>query len=265
MSRTEDGIEDISRAYELYIVTSVFLAATVITTAARIGTKLAFGVRLGTDDRLIILGSVCNNKSNNEKIENGKFLLTGMKALNVVADACDYKATASGFGRHAVFLSEDQLIQAAKYSQLAVGIAIWAIGIIKLSVCFFLLNLIRGTHKRFRWAIYGMIVLNVGFTLVGAILWGTQARPLARLWDPRIHGTSNSAQEFLVMVYIVYAYGCFTDILYALSPVYFLWSVQLKWDKKLPIMLITGCAILYVFISSSLLIARLGMLTSLSA
>jgi hypothetical protein len=247
MPQIKEGIEDVSRAYELYIVTSVFLAATVITTAARIGTKLAFRVRLGIDDWLIILGSVCDNKMKNKNIA-----LTDIKALNVVADAFDYKATASGFGRHAMFLSEDELIQAAKYSQLAVGIAIWAIGIIKLSVCFFLLNLIRGTHKRFRWGIYGMIVLNVSFSLVGAILWGTQARPLARLWDPRIPGTVNSAQEFLVMVYIVYAYGCFTDILYALSPVYFLWSVQLKWNKKLPIMLITGCAVLYVFASPSL-------------
>lgn len=252
MPQTKDGIEDVSRASELYIVTSVFLAATVITTIARIVTKLAFRVRLGIDDLLIVIGSVCDNKTMEEKMMHQNIALTGLKALNVVADGFDYKATASGFGRHAVFLSEDELIQAAKYSQLAVGIAIWAIGFIKLSVCFFLLNLIRGTHKRFRWAIYGMIALNVGFTLTGAILWGTQARPLARLWDPRIPGTSNSVQEFLVMVYIVYAYGCFTDILYALSPVYFLWSVQLKWNKKLPILLITGCAILYVFASPSL-------------
>ncbi|KAF3393250.1 hypothetical protein DPV78_009597 [Talaromyces pinophilus] len=83
MPQIKDGIDDVSRAYELYIVTSVFLTSTVITTAARIGTKLAF------------------------------------RALNVVADAFDYKATASSFGRHAMFLSEDELIQAAKFSQLA--------------------------------------------------------------------------------------------------------------------------------------------------
>lgn len=145
-----------------------------------------------------------------------------------------------------MFLSEDDLIQAAKYSQLAVGVANWAIGVVKLSVCFFLLNLIRGTHKRFRWAIYVMIFLTFSFTLIGACLWGTQARPLAKLWDPRIPGTRGSTEDFLIVVYIVYAFGCFTDVFYALSPVYFLWSVQLEWRKKLPILLLTGCAMLWV-------------------
>lgn len=161
-----------------------------------------------------------------------------------MADCFDYKATASGFGRHAIFLTEDELIEAAKYSQLAVGVANWAIGVVKLSVCFFLLNLIRGTHKKFRWAIYVMIALTFSFTLIGAILWGTQARPLAKLWDPRIPGTRGSTQDFLDVVYIVYAFGCFTDVFYALSPVYFLWSVQLEWKKKLPILLLTGVAML---------------------
>jgi hypothetical protein len=114
MPQIKDGIDDVSRAYELYIVTSVFLTATVITTAARIGTKLAFRVQSGIDDWLIILGSVCDNKMKNKNIA-----LTDIKALNVVADAFDYKATASGFSRHVMFLSGDELIQAAKYSQLA--------------------------------------------------------------------------------------------------------------------------------------------------
>lgn len=52
-------------------------------------------------------------------MKNKNISLTNIKALNVVADAFDYKATASSFGRHAMFLSEDELIQAAKYSQLA--------------------------------------------------------------------------------------------------------------------------------------------------
>ncbi|CRG83866.1 hypothetical protein PISL3812_01222 [Talaromyces islandicus] len=227
MPQVKDGVEDVSRAYVLYIITTIFTAATFITTTARIGTKLKCKLRLGIDDWLIMLGA----------------------ALNIVADGFDYKATASGFGRHSVFLSEADLIEAAKYSQLAVGVANWSIGVVKLSVCFFLLNLIRGTHKRFRWAIYGMIALTFSFTLIGAILWGTQARPLAKLWDPRIPGTRGSTEDFLIVVYIVYAFGCFTDVFYALSPVYFLWSVQLEWKKKLPILLLTGCGILVVVVA----------------
>jgi hypothetical protein len=163
-----------------------------------------------------------------------------------VANGFDYKATASGFGRHARFLTIDEEVEAVKCAQLAVGIANWAICAVKLSICFFLLGIIRGTHKYYRWAIYALIAVTSITAFVGSVLWGTQARPLAKLWDPRIPGTRVSPEGFLVIVYVVYAFGCFTDIFYALSPVYFLWSVQLDWKKKFPILMLTGCGILYV-------------------
>lgn len=164
--------------------------------------------------------------------------------LNLVANGFDYKATISGFGRHSRFLTIDEEIEAVKCAQLAVGIANWAIWAVKLSVCFFLLSIMRSVYSYYKWAVYTLIAITSSTALVGSILWGTQAQPLAKLWDPRIPGTRVSPEHFLIIVYVVYAFGCFTDIFYALSPLYFLWSVRLDWKKKLPIVLLTGCGIL---------------------
>lgn len=167
-----------------------------------------------------------------------------LQVLNLIANGFNYKATLSGFGRHTAFLTIDEEVEAVKCAQLAVIIANWAIWAVKLSVCFFLLNIMRSVHNHFRWAIYSLIITTSITALLASILWGTQAQPIAKLWDPRIDGTRVSPAHFLIIVYVVYAFGCFTDIFYALSPLYFLWSVQLDWKKKLPIVLLTGCGLL---------------------
>jgi hypothetical protein len=68
MPQVKDGVEDVDRAYVLYIITTIFTAGTLITTTARIGTKLKCKLRLGIDDWLIMLGAVCKKqKMNNNK------------------------------------------------------------------------------------------------------------------------------------------------------------------------------------------------------
>lgn len=53
--------------------------------------------------------------------------LARLQCLNLVGNAFDYIATASGFERHSQFLASDKLIQAVKYTQLAVIVAIIAL------------------------------------------------------------------------------------------------------------------------------------------
>ena len=104
----------------------------------------------------------------------------------------DYIATASGFGRHSKFLTSDELIQAVKYAQLAVIVAIIALWAVKVSICFFLLGIIKGTHVRFAWFIRILMGFTTAITFVATLLWGLQAHPLAKLWDPKIPGTRDS-------------------------------------------------------------------------
>ncbi|OKL64264.1 hypothetical protein UA08_00938 [Talaromyces atroroseus] len=225
MSESID-LPDVNRGYELYITITVFTVMIVLTTTARVIIKLYFRYRLGIDDWFIVLGTL----------------------LNLMANGFDYKATLSGFGRHAQFLTVDEQVNAIKYSQLAVAVANWAIWAVKLSVCFFLLSIVRDIYQYYNWAVYALISMTSITALVGSILWGTQAHPLAKLWDPRIHGTRATPEHFLIIVYVVYAFGCFTDVFYALSPLHFLWSARLDWRKKLPIILLTGCGILVLIV-----------------
>ena len=41
-------------------------------------------------------------------------------------------------------------------------------------------------------------------------------------------------------------FGVITDLLYSLSPVYFLWKVKIKTKTKITILALTGSGLLYV-------------------
>ena len=101
-------------------------------------------------------------------------------------------------------MTSDELIEAVKYAQLAVIVAILALWAVKVSICFFLLEIIQGTHVRFAWLIRMLMGFTTATTFIAALLWGLQAKPLAKLWDPRIPGTRDSAEGFLITDYVYY-------------------------------------------------------------
>jgi ABC-type transport system involved in cytochrome c biogenesis permease subunit len=116
----------------------------------------------------------------------------------------EYYALEKGLGRHSQFIPLDSLVSALKYMQLGVLMAALAIWSIKISVCFFLLALLRDTNKRFRQFLWALMFFTTVTTFIGLLLWGLQARPLERLWDPRVKGTRGSSHDYLKVVYVFY-------------------------------------------------------------
>ncbi|TGO77631.1 hypothetical protein BELL_0097g00030 [Botrytis elliptica] len=221
------SIPNESRSGELYAVIIVVTILLIITTTARVITKWKHGLKYTWDDYLIVLGTL----------------------LNLVGNAFDLVAIKSGFGRHEQYLHPLALITCAKYSQLAVCIAGLAICAIKCSVCFFLLNIIKGTHRRFTISIYILLAFTVVSSFISLLLWGLQATPIEKLWDPRVKGTKVSGKRFLAVVYIFYAFGVFTDVVYSLSPIYFLWNIKIDLQRKLTILALTGSGLLLTIVA----------------
>lgn len=87
-----------------------------------------------------------------------------------------------GFGRHAIYV-RPTLIEAAKYGLLAEMLGVIATFLIKVSVCLFVLRLIRGTHPKIRMILWGLIVIQFGVAFVTDVLYGTACRPFKKLWD----------------------------------------------------------------------------------
>jgi len=54
----ETAVQDVSRSYEIYITIAVTMSVLVLTTVLRVFGKLKYGLSLGWDDYLMVLGTV---------------------------------------------------------------------------------------------------------------------------------------------------------------------------------------------------------------
>ncbi|KAF2794308.1 hypothetical protein K505DRAFT_224421, partial [Melanomma pulvis-pyrius CBS 109.77] len=157
---------DENKGSDIVILTTVFTVLIILSTGGRIATKLCCKVKLRVEDYLIILAL----------------------AFNLTCNALEYLAVEAGFGRHLQFLPRNQELTFRKWGQYAILFACLALWAVKISICFFMLSLIRGVHERARWVIWGLIVITTTTSACQAVFWGTQARPLKKLWEPQIPG-----------------------------------------------------------------------------
>ena len=196
-------LEHANRSSGLYSTITVCLFAIVTTTILRIAAKVKYRIPFRWDDWFMVLGTVkLSFDQSFPLLQQTPSSLIPSKCINVVANAFNYKATASGFGRHPEYLTFDELVTTDKYLQLSVCLAVFANCAIKMSICFFLLGIIKGTHVVFVRLIWIVMAIVTATTFIGTLLWGLQAKPLPKLWDPNVHGTRDSPEGFLVMVYV---------------------------------------------------------------
>lgn len=108
--------------------------------------------------------------------------------MNLTCNAVEYKAIKLGFGRHLQFLTREQEQPIRMWNQFGILFANLAIWAVKMSICFFILALIRGTHHRSQWIIHGLIAMTCLAHGCQTIVWACQARPLEKLWHPEVPG-----------------------------------------------------------------------------
>lgn len=112
----------------------------------------------------------------------------------------EIQSVQSGFGRHLQFLTREQALTIRRFSQyniLFANISLWAV---KISVCFFILALIQGVHRRTTWIVYALIAITTTASTCQGIFWGLQASPLRKLWEPDIPGEVKSVKTLVTSI-----------------------------------------------------------------
>lgn len=82
----------------------------------------------------------------------------------------------------------------AQFAILFAGLALWST---KISICFFILALIRRTHKYMRYTAYALMAITSTTSIIQIVLWSLQARPLEKLWNPTVPGTFASKKQLV--------------------------------------------------------------------
>ncbi|KAI1847206.1 hypothetical protein JX265_011882 [Neoarthrinium moseri] len=201
------------------------------------------------------------------------FMLKGFQAddwLMLVAQAnytisCGFilRGVYYGVGRHNKSLDQYDEIQALKYQALATATYIANMMFIKLSIGIFLLRL--ATQKRYRYAIYGSIVIVSIWSIV-LFFWNLfQCHPFEAQWDYTILQNDPtafcvSADQIVSAAYALSVMTILSDWFYALIPIPIVWSVKMTNQAKATVIVILS---LGVFASIATLI-RLKFLADLT-
>lgn len=154
----------------------------------------------------------------------------GQQIVNDVDCVFNVMAGFAGAGRlqRDPVLTIDRRVQMQKYLFVGQILNIYAMFLVKLSICAYLLAL--NFSKLYRRMIWGTLVFVVVFNFVfpSVSLWGL-CRPLASRWDTRI----TNKVCWPVTVRIAFGYmqsvsNIMTDLMYATAPIVYLRQVQLR-------------------------------------
>ena len=110
--------------------------------------------------------------------------------------------TKYGMGRHYEYIlpTMPNFIETFVIGEIGFHIAI---GLLRISICKFVLRLTQGTHPRTRIALYITLSLNGAVTLAAVFIIGFQCQPLRKTWNPMIEGTCINHQIFTNIMSVV--------------------------------------------------------------
>ncbi|KAI1357429.1 hypothetical protein F5Y08DRAFT_324353 [Xylaria arbuscula] len=228
----DPDLPDISIGQSIVVADAIFSVLILVSTGTRIISRLYSQAPFGIDNYMIIIGL----------------------AFNLTTNALEFLSVHEGFGRHLQFLTDAQERSVRKYSQYNILFAVLSLWAIKISICFFILGLIKDTHNRSKWVLYGLVIVTTIGSVVQIIFWGTQATPLEKLWNPEVPGTYANPETLVITISTFTAIFSITDLFYAVAPIYFFGRLQMNLKKKLVILGLTGSG-LVVFVFSIVRVA----------
>ncbi|KAL9123976.1 MAG: hypothetical protein Q9217_006649, partial [Psora testacea] len=105
---------------------------------------------------------------------------------NVVFGAVvNQKQVEYGFGRHLVYV-KSTAVDIVKWTIIAEIQSYSAVLLVKLSVCLFILRVIKGTHRNIAKFIYVLMVLMTTLALAAMLTDALQCFPLEKAWRPKL-------------------------------------------------------------------------------
>lgn len=148
-----------------------------------------------------------------------------------------------GAGKHIQYIDPDDFATGYKLNFISQPIYLFAIGLVKISVGFFLLRIaVRPLYRRI---IIGIMAFMAFYTTGCFFTLILQCTNLAVQWDHTVKATCWSAYTIKTLSYVNVSLNILTDLLFSvIIPVPLLWSVQMNKRQKSSLMCILGLGVL---------------------
>lgn len=127
-----------------------------------------------------------------------------LQAIAVIGVGVNTPMVLHGFGRHAYYLTMDQVVEARmynQYSQLQNIVGVW---LLKISVCIFLLRIVGIAHTNFRRFLWLLMGVNTAVNGALFIIWFLQCNPVYATWDLRVPASEKTCLPSSAVVGVAY-------------------------------------------------------------
>ncbi|MCJ1345400.1 hypothetical protein MMC31_003607 [Peltigera leucophlebia] len=161
------------------------------------------------------------------------YFILGSLVSGGVSLALYVKLFLSGMGRHVYCLSIEQVLDVAKWVLLSeVGVAT-TLGLLKISVCLFVLRVVDKARKGIAKAIWLLIYFVALTHILQLIIYLVQCRPLAAVWSTKVKGRCFSTHIVYMFAYLNYGIEMFTDVVCIGIVIYITHSLKMKRRTKI--------------------------------
>lgn len=110
----------------------------------------------------------------------------------------------AGMGRHIYCLPSEQILDVEKWALLSqIGVSI-TLGLMKISVCLFVLRVVDKARKGIAKALWLLIYFVALTHILQVIMYVIQCRPLAALWNTKVKGQCFSTHIVYMVAYLNY-------------------------------------------------------------
>ena len=248
-----DGDQDRGTQFLTIIWSECILASVFV--ASRFLTRFVYIKKLGWDDWVILLTLVRMLHI----LTNYCSKLSVTQSLVFIFSTLWTEIVKNGGGRHAYYLSHEQLTNIARLQTISQPITITALALGKVSVALFLLRLIGPS----RWKRIALQCIMVGATLAALFAIITvfvRCTPFQRSWKKQLSGhcwrpiVGESLTVFIggKLIHDVLlkeanpgsAYFCLTDLLLAIFPVSIVQELQISLWRKVTLVFLLGSGVL---------------------
>jgi hypothetical protein len=112
-----------------------------------------------------------------------------------------------GFGKHVEYVELSNIAAIIYDNFILQGVWIWGVTMVKVSLGFMILRIMRS--KSWKWFIYIIMGLIVGFAVASNVVQLTQCVPIRANWDFTVpHAKCRSHQDIAISVYISSSKSC---------------------------------------------------------
>lgn len=126
------------------------------------------------------------------------------KVSATITFALYVKLFMAGMGRHIYCLRSEQILDLQKWALLSqIGVSI-TLGLMKISVCLFVLRVVDKARKGIAKALWLLIYFVALTHILQVIMYVIQCRPLAALWNRKVKGQCFSTHIVYMVAYLNY-------------------------------------------------------------